>query len=117
MMNNKERILELATELRKEILQANRYVAEKGMLMPSPVTDKDYLNDCVLTHTLLTLSDTLDEVDNLICTLTTCDKEKHETFIEVANKECDGDLKELSSAMRKAVMDSLLQELSKMLGL
>lgn len=117
MMNNKERILELATELRKELFKANKDVSQKGMSLPNPVTSKDYLNDCVLTHTLLTLSDTLDEVDNLICTLTTCDKEKHETFIEVANAECNGDLKELSSAMRKAVMDSLLQELSKMLGL
>lgn len=117
MMNNKERILELATELRKEILQANKDVAEKGMLLPKPVTTKDYLNDCVLTHTLLTLSDSLNEVDNLISTLNICDNEKHEAFIEIANKECNGDLKELSSAMRKAVMETLIKELANMIGL
>lgn len=117
MMNNKERILELATELRKELFKANKDVSQKGMSLPNPITSKDYLNDCVLTHTLLTISDTLDELGNLISCLNTCEEEKHEAFVEIANKECDGDLKELSSAMRKAVMDSLLKELANMIGL
>lgn len=112
MIKNKQTILELSKILRMELLKANKSVAEHGASLDSPKTKEDYLRDCDITYSIMSIMDTLKEVDELIAFLDTPVSEKYKTYEEVAREQCDGDIRELSRHMRKAVVEVLLKDIA-----